>query len=44
MMERISITVEERVLNKFDEIRGMVKRSTYINQLMINEIKRVEGN
>ena len=43
MMERISITLEKEVLTNFDNMRGMVKRSTYINQLMSAEIAKVTG-
>lgn len=35
---RIDITIDPEVLDKLDEIRGDVKRSTYIN----NMIRRVK--
>lgn len=39
MNKKVTISLDQDVLNKFDEHIGIVKRSTAINELMKNEIK-----
>ena len=39
MIRKVLISIDENVLNQFDEHIGLVKRSTAINQLMKKEIK-----
>ena len=37
------VSIDEEVLNGFDEILGLVPRSAYINKLMKQETERVGG-
>ena len=39
MNKKVTISLDQDVLSKFDEHIGIVKRSTAINELMKNEIK-----
>jgi len=41
MHKKITISVESDVLTAFDDMRGIVKRSTYINDLMKGEVDAV---
>jgi len=43
MNKKVMISVDQDVLNRFDEHIGIVKRSTAINELMKNEVKRGGG-
>lgn len=38
MIRKVLVSIDENVLNQFDEHIGLVKRSTAINQLMKREI------
>lgn len=39
MIRKVLVSIDEKVLDQFDEHIGLVKRSTAINQLMKKEIK-----
>lgn len=43
MNKKIMISIDECLLSKFDEHRGLVKRSTAISALMKNEMKNGGG-
>ncbi|MCM1986827.1 hypothetical protein [Methanococcoides seepicolus] len=43
MKRKITITVDSNILTKFDEIRGLIPRSTYLNQMMNDKIETVTG-
>lgn len=40
-MIKISVSVNEDTLKEFDEIIGLVPRSTYINAMMQKEVERL---
>lgn len=40
MRVRINITVDEGILKDFDDTIGIVKRSTYINEMMRAAVER----
>ena len=40
MAQRITVYVPDNVLNEFDDIIGLTKRSTVITDLMKQEIKK----
>jgi len=42
MKQTISTTIDSKVLEKFDKLCGLVPRSTYINQMMVREIRNDE--
>ena len=37
------VSIDEEILEQFDEHRGLVRRSAAINKLMENELKRGGG-
>lgn len=41
MTKKVMISIDEDVLDDFDEIKGLVPRSTYIADLMRKEVARV---
>jgi len=43
MNKKVTISIDQEVLNQFDEHIGIVKRSTAISELMKNEIENGGG-
>ncbi len=43
MKTNITITVDSNILTKFDEMRGLIPRSIYLNQMMNDKIEAAAG-
>ena len=42
MFKRVNISIDEDVLSEFDKMIGLVKRSTYIADMISKEVSRLE--
>ena len=43
MKKSVLISVDDDVVDKFDDVIGINKRSTYLNEMMKDEIKKRGG-
>ena len=43
MIKKVMLSIDEEVLEQFDEHRGLVRRSAAINKLMQNELEHGGG-